>query len=249
MTEILTRGVPGPQGPRGIPGPQGEKGDKGDTGATGPQGPAGDTGPQGAPGFTGGAGPQGPQGPQGEKGDKGDKGDTGDTGPQGPAGEDYDPVALDAIDTRLTAAEATLENLSSKGLILEPGTDTFFRLSGIRPQDTESLVGAPGYGDVTGLWDPYQYDSGGGVMVDAFSGAKFRIDAFGDVNAVVSKTGTVTIQVFKSGALELEGTTTETETVTELIEDLVPGDVISMKCWGTGTISYVAIQVTKPTPV
>lgn len=244
MTDILTRGVPGPQGPRGIPGPQGEKGDTGAQGPKGDKGDTGDTGPQGPPGFTGGTGATGPQGPQGEKGDKGDPGEAGPQGEKGDPGDSYDPEAFTALEDRVAIVEEELEILTAKGLILTPGADSFFTLDGITPQAAESAVSAPGYGGITGLWDAWD-DSG----TTRYSGAKFRLDAFGSVNAVVSKTGDVSFKVFKNGVLELEGASSGTELIVELIEDLVPGDVISMKCWGTGTVYLAAIQVTKPTPV
>jgi hypothetical protein len=117
-------------------------------------------------------------------------------------------------------------------------------LDGITPQAAESVIGAPAYGGVTGLWDEWD-DSG----TPRFSGAKFRMDAFGSVNAAISKTGDLSLKVFKNGTLLLDGVSSGTEIITELIEGLVPGDVISVKCWGTGTVYYVAIQITMPTPI
>ena len=75
------------------------------------------------------------------------------------------------------------------------------------------------------------------------------MDAFGSVNAAISKTGDLSLKVFKNGTLLLDGVSSGTEIITELIERLVPGDVISVKCWGTGTVYYVAIQITMPTPI
>ena len=72
--EPVYAGGGGVKGPKGDTGPQGAKGDTGDTGPQGAKGDTGDTGPQGAKGDTGDTGPQGA------------KGDTGDTGPQGPSG-------------------------------------------------------------------------------------------------------------------------------------------------------------------
>jgi len=56
------------------------------TGPQGPKGDTGDTGPQGSKGDTGDTGPQGSKGDTGDTGPQGAKGDTGDTGPQGPSG-------------------------------------------------------------------------------------------------------------------------------------------------------------------
>lgn len=132
------KGDTGPAGPQGPTGATGAKGDTGSTGLTGPKGDKGDTGaastvagPQGPTGATGATGPTGPQGPvgyTGTKGDQGDKGATGATGPQGPigltgpkgdtgatgaTGASADPTAINNLNARVDALNATVTEINN----------------------------------------------------------------------------------------------------------------------------------------
>lgn len=258
----------GPQGPRGIPG---ERGPQGEVGLTGPIGPEGPTGPQGPRGYAGPQGPMGPEGPAGPQGPTGPKGDTGATGPQGIPGDSADEEAIDDLIARMTAAESAIALLDAAvdalsggegvsitgGLVLSAGTDQYKRFVGDFTPELLTLTAngwisssasPPSYGGMDGLFNPYNYSVGEDTFT-GYRGVSFRIDAFGSVNVVFDVTLSADYVVYKNTTSVATGSTSDPETV--LVEDLVPGDVVSVKLTSiaTGTFTSAYIGITKPSPV
>ena len=174
MGYMWDSGATGPQGPVGPQGPQGlqgltgatgaigatgPQGLKGATGATGPQGIKGDTGvagatgatgPQGLQGLTGATGAIGATGPQGIKGDTGVAGATGATGPQGSTGPQ--------------GPAGPLVSGIAKQTLYNNGTN-WVASSVIQNDGTNVGIGGP--------------NSGGGIMLMAYSGTSTAIAARG----------------------------------------------------------------------
>lgn len=224
----LQRGPAGPPGPQGVPG---ERGEKGDTGATGAVGPAGPAGPQGIQGVQGEQGPQGPAGPAGPPGPTGATGPVGPQGVQGYPGTSYDEAEIADILARLTALESAPSGAGGGSVVA--GSSVYKTVIGslvLLDEIREPSLGIvysslPTRGMRDGVYDEQTYASGEDDYL-YYKGVVFRMDHSGSVNLRFTTTPTLTYTVYVNGTSYVTGS--GDGTITELIEDLEVGDVITL---------------------
>jgi len=191
-------------GPQGPKGDTGDTGPKGDTGDTGPKGDTGDTGPKGDTGATGSQGPQGA---------------TGATGPQGPSGTSSWSDGTGNVTTDVNVGIGVSEpayKLEVQGLIVGqflPG---------------EIILAISQYGGTRRESPPknvaeFRLGQGGTIRIDftliadTLNGAT----AFG--------------QIYKNEVpVGIARSTTNSDTFTEDISGLSPGDSLQLFVYGTG---------------
>ncbi|PYE53418.1 S-layer homology domain-containing protein [Deinococcus yavapaiensis] len=113
-------------------GPAGAQGPAGPAGAQGPAGPAGDVGPAGA------QGPAGPAGPAGAQGPAGPAGPAGAQGPAGPAGAAANTTALEA---RIAALEARVNQTATTPAA--PSTSTTTATTPPAPSTSTTMATTP----------------------------------------------------------------------------------------------------------
>lgn len=230
----------GPEGPQGRPGPPGERGPRGLPGQQGPMGPQGPAGKQGPRGYTGESGPCGPEGPQGEEGPQGPQGPPGPPGPDGASGGDVNTDTLLDLLARMAAAEGAIHILESVSIVgtspkesiaLSPGTLMYKKYIGEYTYEASVspnyvvYTNLPTYGMLDSLFSPKVYSSGD-IPYVFYKGVAFRLDAYGSANIIFSLSLNRDYEVYKSGVLVTNGNASGT--VTALVENIIPGDVIAV---------------------